>query len=103
MTDTEQIEKLRQGIMRFRELLDLLHAELNTGEQAYVQLFAHCTPEEKAALKEKDLQRRAALALIDDSSALRDAALHLRFVTRHLERDFEQLHDNLIPAEADDA
>lgn len=99
MTNTEQIEKLRQGIMRLRELLDLLHAELDEGEQAYVRLFADCSPEDRATLKEKDLQRQAALSLVDDSSPLRDAALHLRYVARNLERDFEQLHDNLLPAD----
>ncbi len=102
MADAEQIEKLRQGIMRLRELLDLLRADLETGEQAYARLFADCTPEDRATLKEKDLQRQAALALLDNSSPLRDAALHLRFAARNLERDFEQLHDNLIASDDDE-
>ena len=96
MPDAEQIEKARQGIMRLRELLDLLRGELEAGEEAYARLFDKCSPEEKAALKEKDLQRRAALDLIDDPSSLSKPALQLRFAARNLERDFEQLYDNVI-------
>lgn len=92
----EQLERARQGIMRFRELLDLLHAELDDAERNYTSLFAQCTPEERETLKEKDLQLRAAIPLVDNPSPLGDAALHMRFVTRNLERDFEQLHDNIM-------
>ncbi len=96
MSDPEQVEKTRQAIMRLRELLDLLRGELEAGEQAYARLFDGCTPEEIASLKQKDLQQRAALGLIDHPEALGDAALHLRFVMHNLERDFEQLYDNVM-------
>ena len=92
----EQLERARQAIMRFRELLDLLHVELDDAERNYGELFAQCTPEERETLKEKDLQLRAAIPLIDNASPLADAALHMRFITRNLERDFEQLYDNIV-------
>ena len=92
----EDIEKMRQAIMRFRELLDLMKLEIEEGETAYKQLFASVSPEDMATLKEKELQRQVAYSLMDDPSALSQAALHLRFVTRNLERDFEQLYDNVM-------
>jgi hypothetical protein len=96
MATPDEIEKLRQAIMRFRELLDIMRLEVEEGEQAYQQLFANCTPEEIATLKEKELQRQVATRLVDDPSVLGKAALHLRFVARNLERDFEQLYDNVM-------
>jgi hypothetical protein len=96
MEYTEEVERARQAIMRFRELLDLMRAELEAGERNYELLFSKCTPEEIETLKEKDLQRRAAIHLLDDPSALGDAAFHLRYVTRNLERDFEQVYDNIM-------
>lgn len=99
MTTAEKIEKTRQAIMRFRELLDMLTGELASAEEAYKQLFANCTPEEMAMLKEKELQRVAATHIVDDPSALADAALHMRFVGRNLERDFEHLYDKIVTEE----
>ncbi|HVU15167.1 MAG TPA: hypothetical protein VHD90_28030 [Phototrophicaceae bacterium] len=96
MAASEDIEKMRQGIMRFRELLDLMRDQLEEGERAYAQLFAHRSAEEKTALKEKELQGRAALDLLDDPSPLGNAAVNLRFAARNLERDFEQLYDNIM-------
>jgi hypothetical protein len=49
--------------------------------------------------KQKDLQGLAAIPLIDDPTPLGDAANRMRFVTRNLERDFEQLHDNIMADE----
>jgi hypothetical protein len=96
MTNSEQVEKTRQAIMRLRELLDLMRAQLEEGEAAYAQLFASLNPDDIRDLKEKEVQRLAALAILDDTSALSDAALNLRFAARNLERDFEQLYDNLM-------
>jgi hypothetical protein len=93
---SEDVEKMRQAIMRFRELLDLMKLEVEEGEEAYKQLFAICSTEDLATLKEKELQRQAAYSLMDDPSVLSKAALHLRFVARNLERDFEQLYDNVM-------
>ena len=36
----EQYEKTRQGVMRLRELLDLMREQLEEGERAYERLFA---------------------------------------------------------------
>ncbi len=96
MATPEQIERLRQGIMRFRELLDILTERVAEGERSYAQLFADCSPEEMETLAEKELQRRAAIHLFDDPSKLGDAATHLRFVCREFEREFEQVHDNVM-------
>ncbi len=96
MNYEEQLERARQGIMRFRELLDLLHAEIDEAERRYADLFAQCTPEERETLKEKDLQLRAAIPLVEDPAPLGDAALHMRYITRNLERDFEQIYDNIM-------
>ena len=91
----EKLERSRQAVMRLRELLDLMHEEIEWGEAAYEQLFAHLTEEQRQTLKQKDAQGWAAIPLVDDPTPLQDAALHLRFACRNLERDFEQLHDNL--------
>jgi hypothetical protein len=101
MTNSEQVEKTRQAIMRLRELLDLMRAQLEEGEAAYAQLFASLNPDDIRDLNEKEVQRLAALAILDDTSAasgtaLSDAALNLRLAARNLERDFEQLYDNLM-------
>jgi hypothetical protein len=102
MATAEKIEKTRQAIMRFRELLDLLTREIETAEAAYWQLFANLTPEEMATLKEKELQRLVATSMVGDPSALADAALHMRFVGRNLERDFEHLYNNIMMEEEEE-
>jgi hypothetical protein len=96
MITDEKIERTRQAIMRIRELLDILKRELAQGEERYQQLFAQLTPEQMATLKEKDLQLQASYYHVEDSSAIGDAALHLRFVCRNLERDFEQVYNNVM-------
>ncbi len=102
MPDSEKVETLRQAVMRMRELLDIMNAQLTEGERDYAALFAHLKPEEVANLREKERQGLAALRLLDDSSPLQNAALRLRFAARELERDFEQLHDNVLAALAED-
>jgi Lon protease-like protein len=95
MANEEDIERLRQAIMRFRELLDLMSAKLEDGERAYASLFAEFTPEEQAAMKEKDLQWKAAEGLIDDAAAIASfgrAAMNMRFEARELERAFDDLY-----------
>lgn len=96
MNDPEQVEKMRQAVMRLRELLDIMGGQLAEGERAYARLFASFNPEETANLREKERQGLAALQLLDDPSALANAALNLRFVARELEREFEQLYDNIM-------
>ncbi len=41
---SEDVEKARQGIMRMRELLDLLHERLAAGERAYERFFEGLAP-----------------------------------------------------------
>jgi hypothetical protein len=92
MADRENVEKVRQEIMRFRELLDLMRGKLEDGEQAYTQLFAKCNPEDVQRLKTKDLQWKAAELNIDDLAPLSRAVGRMRFEAHNLERDFEELH-----------
>jgi hypothetical protein len=101
LTNPEHLEKARQAIMRYRELLDLMHQELKTAETYYTRLFDNCSDEDKATLPDKELQRRAAHDVIADPKPLQDAALHMRFVSRDFEREFENVHDNLIFEESD--
>jgi hypothetical protein len=96
MITDEQIEKTRQAIMRFRELLDIMKGEIEAAEATYQAFFDQCTPEQKATMKEKDLQLQAAYTHVEDPSAIAKAAGNMRFVARNLERDFEQLHDNMV-------
>jgi hypothetical protein len=96
MADREQIEKVRQEIMRFRELLTLLREKLDKGERAYSGLFSSFSPEEIAGTKEKDLQWKAAEKLLDDDSALRKAVLQMHFDTREMERAFEELYGIIV-------
>ncbi|MEP7293749.1 MAG: hypothetical protein ABI835_18320 [Chloroflexota bacterium] len=96
MVDPEKLEKTRQAVMRMRELLDIMRAQLEEGEQDYVQLFSTQTADDVKNLKEKERQGLAALELLDDPSSLAKSALHMRFFARELERDFEQLYDNLM-------
>jgi hypothetical protein len=93
MDQVEQIEKIRQAIMRYRELLDLMNMSLAKGEAAYQALFPADLPDN---MPEKDRQWIAAEKLLADTSRLQRIALHLRLTCRDFEREFEQVHDNLI-------
>ena|SRR5579859_4088117 len=90
--EREDIEKVRQEIMRFRELLDIMCQRLDAGERAYAQLFANCSLEDVQRLKTKDLQWKAAEQMIDDLTPLRRAVAQMHYEARNLERDFEELH-----------
>jgi hypothetical protein len=94
MSNPEHVEKSRQAIMRMKELLEILRARFEEGEAAYDALFASLSPEDMA-LKEKDRQTKAAYLLLKDPESFSRAVLHLRLTMRDLERDFEQLYDNL--------
>lgn len=101
----EQSEIVRQEVMRFRELLNIMRLRLEEGERAYDKLFAKCTAEEKSTLKEKDLQWRVAEQLLADNEqdVLGDAALRMRFHSRDLERAFEELYNiSITPLPSDD-
>jgi hypothetical protein len=96
MTDREHIEKVRQEIMRFRELLNLMTQQLEHGERAYAQLFSGCSEEEMKNTKEKDLQWKVAEQIIDDLSPLSKAVSKMRFNARTMEREFEELYDIIV-------
>lgn len=97
----QEVEKIRQGIMRMRELLDILHHRLEEGESAYLQLFAGLSPGDTDGLKEKEIQRLAAYDVLKNRTLLTRPALALRLLMRDMEREFEQLHDNVL-AEIED-
>ena len=94
--NVEAIEKVRQEIMRFKELLGVMRRNLEHGERAYAQLFASFSPEEIADTKEKDLQWNLAQNIVDDVSALDRAAGQMHFYARNLEHAFEELHGIIV-------
>jgi hypothetical protein len=96
MANAEDIEKVRQEIMRFRELLNIMRKELENGERTYAKLFSSFTPEEMAGTKEKDLQWKLAEKMIDDLSPLRRSVGNVRFHTRELDRAFAELYDIIV-------
>ena len=102
MTSAEAVEKARQEIMRFRELLDVFRARLDAGERNYAQLFADVPAEDKASLPEKELQRKAAYSVLEDRSALSQAVLTMRFQARELEKELEQLYDIIMTDDPED-
>ncbi len=103
MPNREDIEKVRQEIMRLRELLTIMRGRLDQGERAYDALFSGFSPEERAGIKEKDLQWKLAETLVGDTSSLMKAVLHMWFAARELERSFEELHDIIATVEEPDA
>ena len=96
MPDNEDIEKVRQEIMRFRELLNIMRQLLQDGEHAYTQLFANCSPEDMKNMKEKDLQWKVAQQIINDLTPLRNGVMQARYDARELERGFEELYDIIV-------
>ena len=94
--DPETIERLRQGVMRYRELLDILHSQIEQGEQAYAELMARLSPDDTDGLSEKAIQGLLAKQLSDDPTPLGEAALTMRWHMRYMERDFEQVYDNVM-------
>ncbi|MEP7285787.1 MAG: hypothetical protein ABI947_08465 [Chloroflexota bacterium] len=96
MASREEIEKVRQEIMRLHELLIMMRQNLEAGERAYSQLFSYRSAEEMNGMKEKDLQWKVAEEIVDDVSPLSNAALQLRFNARNLERDFEELYNIIV-------
>lgn len=99
MTQEEQVERVRQAIMRYRELLDLLHNQLENSERRYASLFDQLTEEQRASLPEKLRQREAALWALADMEPLRRAVLRMRFSMRDMERDFEQIYNHIADDE----
>ncbi|MCU0514282.1 MAG: hypothetical protein MUE40_17135 [Anaerolineae bacterium] len=99
MHSAEQVEKVRQAIMRYRELLDVLAGRMAAGEKRYVALFQGLTPEQRASLPEKLQQREAARAALEDLDPLRRALLAMQFDLHDVERAFEEVYNNIAPDE----
>jgi hypothetical protein len=96
---SEKTEKVRQAIMRWRELLDILEACRQQSEANYQSLFERLSPNERATLKEKDQQWTIAAQLVDDPEQLKRALLKIRLSLRGLERDFDETYNNLVEME----
>ena len=96
MTEHEKIEKVRQEIMRFRELLNIMSSQLHEGQQAYEALLSTCSDEDMESLREKDLQWKVAQRIIDDLSPLKRVVMRMRYNARNMERDFEELYDIIV-------
>lgn len=97
MSDREEIEKVRQEIMRFRELLTLMKGYQQRGEQSYERLFSRFPAEETAGVKEKDLQWKLAETMTPaDLDALARMAGEMRFHARELEQNFEALQGTIL-------
>ena len=98
MPDDEQVEKIRQAIMRYRELLDVLKARTEHAERRYSALFAQLSAEQMN-LPEKARQGAAALIALEDLDPLRRALLGAQFDLRDLERAFEETYHHIAPEE----
>ena len=102
VSNPEHIEKVRQEIMRFRELLDVMALKLRDGERAYERLFA-VLPPETAQLREKDRQTKLAEHIIGNLEPLRRVVVNAQFDAREMERAFEELHGIILSSEEDEA
>jgi hypothetical protein len=99
--EPEDIEKIRQAIMRYRELLDVASARLKQHEQIYERLFTQLTPEQRA-LSEKLQQREAAIIALENLDPLRQALLGASFDLRDIHRAFEETYNNIAPEDTDE-
>lgn len=101
MGHPEDIEQVRQAIMRFHELLSVMRERLEDGDRAYARLFSSAPAETIAHLKEKDQQWALAEHMVQDASLseLGRAVGKLRFDARMLERSFEELGDIIATAQ----
>jgi len=95
---SEDVEKIRQAIMRYRELLDILKTRTDEAESCYSALFAGLSQEQRG-LPEKAMHREAALLALDDLEPLRRSLLGARFGLRDLERAFEETYNAIAPQE----
>lgn len=91
MDEHESQERMRQAVMRYRELLDVMRLRLEAGERAYNALFAPLSEDERA-LPEKQQQGIVGRLALQDRTALERAVLHMHFECRDLQKAFEDLH-----------
>jgi hypothetical protein len=99
----DEIERVRQAIMRFRELLNLADEKLKAGEQAYARLFDCLTDDDREALKVKEQQTLIAQHLIEDLSPLAKSVLTMQYEARDLERAFDELYNIIISVQMTDS
>lgn len=97
MATPEELEKARQVIVRFRELLDIMHQSIEDAEAAYAELFASLPPEQLETIRERELQSMAAHDLVKDPSVLGKALLQLRLDAKDLSKAFEELYSAISP------
>lgn len=103
MALTERHEKIRQAVMRYRELLDVLADRHAANERAYAALFSGIAPETLARLPEKDTQGEAARLLIENGlDPIQRGVLQMYYDLRDLERAFDDLYGNLAAAPPDE-
>lgn len=95
-TNPENVEKVRQATMRYRELLDIMRLRLEEGERRYDGLFANITLEERQGKSHKDVQTLLARQLVDDVEPLSRAVLQAHFDARELQREFSELSDIIL-------
>lgn len=96
MYDNEQIERVRQAIMRWRELLDIMQQRWQVSDKQYHELFNLLSPEQRESLREKEQQWEIAEQLVEDTTQLQKELSKMRFAARDLERAFEEVHDKLV-------
>jgi len=99
MDDAEKIEKIRQSVMRYRELLDLSTPHLADSEKKYAALFLDIPQDLRESLPEKSLQREAALRALPNLEPLQRAILRTHFDLHEMTRAFEELYGHIAPAE----
>jgi hypothetical protein len=92
---TEQYEKIRQAIMRYRELLDLTKGHLAEAEKTYAALLGHLTPQERAQLPAKEQHGLAAQKAMQDLAPLRQAVWGAYFNLHQMTQAFSELQDNI--------
>jgi len=92
----EKVEKVRQAIMRYRELLNIMRLKVEQGERRYNQLFAGISEEEVKNTKEKDLQRKVALQILEDVSPLTKAVLQSQYDAREMHQAFDELYNIIL-------
>jgi hypothetical protein len=102
MTHEENVERVRQMIMRFRELLDITRQQLDASDRAYEALFASLDPEQTKGLREKEIQRLLAQQMIHDLTPLSVAVGNTRFELREMERAFVELYDIILTPHPED-
>jgi hypothetical protein len=98
MAEYEAVEKIRQAIMRYRELLDVYQSRLDAGNLAYQRIINQHGPGDVSGMKEKDVQWLVAEKIVGDTDVLNRAVLQMQFEAREMERAFEELYGILVEA-----